>query len=921
MPKRRKEKAVRTFHRNLTIPAVMLLAIQSGVTNCVFSQSTRTDAADTTDVDALLKRLDEIEQESRTAAGRTSGARTSRLAVLFEHSNLWSTNLYTNDGIRYFVTRAILINPGDETLNLQAADFVLLADGREFHLGEFPEQVKANGIYTCRETLTSEQVTPPSDLSVPRGGSAELWLVFCRLPTGPGVPRMKLRISLGAEERQEIDVNEYERGVLGLREERLGPQQCLALLTISGELNTINAASLADDLDHLAGRGIARAVISFGENSTRPADQVWNWLLSARNPQNQQPDLFPVLPASISELHVANVAENAREIRPGFQNGVITYASTEDAVLAALRTACEVIPRDELRRQIVNGLPLTRAAALMHGGSRLEVADLPLVLRAMNDPSEVVRRGAIAALAHFPEPTAVDALMTVVHGDSPTLSTAAMESLASADYPAAHAALLNYLRGAPVAARRLVVEVLSRFPRAEWSDVVYGFASDEDAGLRLAALQALERLGHPELTSLFVRALHDEDEQIRNFAFANLAARNDATSEAAAMDYALELLKSEPPNGTVTSLLNRTRDQRAMPLLMRYLDKPGDHRAAVIQLVARVGGSASIDTLVARYPDFTHGEQAVALDALYELSAPQARQFALEAVVSSDQGLASRATKFLIRDGDQESVRALADVLRSGARRNWRPVCTALRMIGTREAREALLEARRSDDPNKQSCAADALLGMNTDSPAFNANFQGELRIREQKHDQAEELFTLAIQFDPEFAPAYSNRGFARLRMERLPEAKQDFAQAVELDPFDAQGVTGLAIVHTMQGEYLEGIRIVTEAAPHFAGNSYFAYNSACVYGVAVKQLTDADTPKRNAKLIREYQDQAIELLKQAVEQGFDDWETFRTDSDLDALRDLDEFRKLLPEGDPDTTESEAPPARPAAEQQQAGQN
>src|SRR5690606_31438220 len=121
----------------------------------------------------------------------------------------------------------------------------------------------------------------------------------------------------------------------------------------------------------------------------------------------------PVAPATIRELHLAQIPNQAS--KPTGPAGRSTAAralgggigrihqTTADAVIAALRSAYEVIPRDELLAAIQGGSPLTRAAALAGGGGRLEAKHLPILLAYADDNDPHIQRGALMALRHFGE--------------------------------------------------------------------------------------------------------------------------------------------------------------------------------------------------------------------------------------------------------------------------------------------------------------------------------------------------------------------------------------------------------------------------------------------------------------------------------------------------------------------------------------
>jgi hypothetical protein len=65
-------------------------------------------------------------------------------------------------------------------------------------------------------------------------------------------------------------------------------------------------------------------------------------------------------------------------------------------------------------------------------------------------------------------------------------------------------------------------------------------------------------------------------------------------------------------------------------------------------------------------------------------------------------------------------------------------------------------------------------------------------------------------------------------------------------------------------------------------------YDTACVYALS------AAAAKHDAKLSNEYAARALELLREAVAQGYKDVAHIKKDKDLDPLRDRDDFKKLM---------------------------
>ena len=75
-------------------------------------------------------------------------------------------------------------------------------------------------------------------------------------------------------------------------------------------------------------------------------------------------------------------------------------------------------------------------------------------------------------------------------------------------------------------------------------------------------------------------------------------------------------------------------------------------------------------------------------------------------------------------------------------------------------------------------------------------------------------------------------------------------------------------------------------------------YNCACVYSLASAKIADRK---------KEYADRAMELLQKAVKAGWHDAAHIANDSDLDPLRNREDFKKLLADLE---KESAAQPAK-----------
>ena len=102
--------------------------------------------------------------------------------------------------------------------------------------------------------------------------------------------------------------------------------------------------------------------------------------------------------------------------------------------------------------------------------------------------------------------------------------------------------------------------------------------------------------------------------------------------------------------------------------------------------------------------------------------------------------------------------------------------------------------------------------------------------------------FTLAINKDPGYAVAYSNRAISYMQQDKFNKAKEDLQRAVELDPNDP----------------------------------VIRYNCVAFYSLEEKI------------------DLALDSLNKALELGFNDYDSLRNDPDLINLRKHPEYKKIL---------------------------
>ena len=97
-------------------------------------------------------------------------------------------------------------------------------------------------------------------------------------------------------------------------------------------------------------------------------------------------------------------------------------------------------------------------------------------------------------------------------------------------------------------------------------------------------------------------------------------------------------------------------------------------------------------------------------------------------------------------------------------------------------------------------------------------------------------------------------------------------------------------------GEYARGVAAAQEVVKTEVVTAQDVYNAACTFSTAIPKvnaddaLTDAEKKSRS----EDYSLQAVRYLRRAVETGFTDDEQYRSDSDLDILRDREDFKEMM---------------------------
>jgi HEAT repeat protein len=837
-------------------------------------------------------------------------ARDQRVVTTLELSVLGSAFAGSPTNPRFLAVKLTAVNLTREPIALKRSEMRLVADGLEYAARDGADHATHRPIQVDQQLLALRPELLPEALTIAAGASGSTWLLFTELPVGNHVPPLTLKFKLGDTDR-EIDVNALERAALGMKTERLGPRRCLAVIHISGLLNTINAGTLVEELDRIAADRLVRAAIVWEPGSRISESPLVNWLqnsaLNAGRTQQYAEQQFPSVPVSLRELHLAQLPGNtsgqgqSASYPSNFVPVTATVAAQRihktdvEAVVSALRSAYEALSPDEVYQAINGGSRLERIAALVGGGGRLARDKLEFLLKFAADPDPLVQQAALVALSQFGEPDAISRLVECARDSKPPVSLTAIAGLAGSRFTAAHTALLELLESAYPETKKNIVRILAAYPRPIWSEAIYESVNDSRSGLNLEALNALVQVGHPKLAQVLAAAIQGPDAALRQHAFNLLAQRADRESEDLALAYLLEQLKTQPPTPIMLQLINRIKDRRALaPLMARFDSTPNKHD--LIQTLALIGDEETAKFLVEKYPGLQSHEKGEVLKVLVRFDRSSFRRLAAQALQAGDGGLVAFAVQGLQEDGSPEAVQIMTSALEtSPSSFTWSHLANALASQGTPAARAALVKARDSDRPEKRNLAVYALQRMRERSPGNQCYVLAQDLSLKSKWKDAIEQYNAAIQLDPELSDAYAGRGHAYLHEEKLVEAGNDFATAYEQDPYNHMALTGICLVLVLaDGKLDEALQKLEADRRKFPNNAIFSYNAACVYGRVYEHLEKNEAaPDRNRKL-EQYRRAAMADLKKSVELGFQDFELMKSDPDLKVFQMLPEFQELI---------------------------
>jgi len=139
---------------------------------------------------------------------------------------------------------------------------------------------------------------------------------------------------------------------------------------------------------------------------------------------------------------------------------------------------------------------------------------------------------------------------------------------------------------------------------------------------------------------------------------------------------------------------------------------------------------------------------------------------------------------------------------------------------------------------------------------------------------------------------SYFNRALALAQLHRYADSLKDWDRAIELHEgpkrLTIRSLRALALAGV--GDHVQATREADEVAAAKEATGPLLHDIACVFSLASRAVKD------DAKLKESYATRAVELLQQAVQKGYQDVAHMKKDTDLDPLRQREDFQKLIRE-------------------------
>ncbi|OQA05119.1 MAG: putative lyase [bacterium ADurb.Bin374] len=447
---------------------------------------------------------------------------------------------------------------------------------------------------------------------------------------------------------------------------------------------------------------------------------------------------------------------------------------------------------------------------------------LPLLFRALEDPSEAIRNSAQKALANYGT-SILDDLLALFKSDKRRLLESVVQTLrqmpAELVVPRLCQALGKYdehfsywirrvLEGFPAQARKPIIQLLEskanevrrqailalgQIGRQEDAETVAAHLKDEHWPARIAAAETLGTLSAPESVEALLDALEDDDEDLSMAACKALGRIGDDRAVPGLMS-ALQR-ESWTVKAHAVQTLGRMKARRAIPDLLRMLDEEAlDLKIPVVRAIGEIRYADSYKALRERFEREIDIEARVAyIDAFALLGQPAIVPELVELLKPIHPWEERRA-----------AIKALGQLRPPAAQA---PLLEVLKDNDPLISREALTALKTIMPPEEFRRMEDLLNTTRRKQEAFQSHFQEGMRqMRLGAMADAERELKSALKINPKAAYVYSALGNLYYKTGKLIDATKAYVAAVQVEPRDITLRLNLGMVYYRRRAYREAL-------------------------------------------------------------------------------------------------------------------
>jgi tetratricopeptide (TPR) repeat protein len=166
-------------------------------------------------------------------------------------------------------------------------------------------------------------------------------------------------------------------------------------------------------------------------------------------------------------------------------------------------------------------------------------------------------------------------------------------------------------------------------------------------------------------------------------------------------------------------------------------------------------------------------------------------------------------------------------------------------------------------------------LDIDPDDAEAHYNLAIALEIQ-QRDNEALNHYLAALKKNPDNALAHFNAANIFARQQKFDEAVRHYEKSLAIQPDFPRAINNLALMYALQKNYTKALARYKELLRHWPDKAETYYNIACMY----------------SRLKREKE--SIDWLQKAIEKGYSNWESIKSDSDLENIRGSSAYQKLI---------------------------